>query len=48
MHSIPSKKCGQPLLLDDDLDEQVKCYVRNVKRKGVVTDNTVLIASAEE
>ena len=47
VHSIPSKKQCQPLLLGDELDEQVKCYVRNVREKGGGIDTTVPIACAE-
>ena len=46
VHSI--LKQGWPLLLGDKMDEQAKCYVRNVREKGRGIDTTVLIIACAE
>ena len=36
--SLPSNKCGRPLLLGEELDKQVQSYIRAMRDgKGAVT-----------
>ena len=47
VHSIPSKRRGRPLLIGDELDEQLKVYVRELRARRAGIDTTVLIACGE-
>ena len=38
------KKCGRPLLIGEELDEQVREYIRELRREGVVINSDVAIA----
>ena len=38
------KKRGQPLLIGEELDEQVREYIRELRREGVVINSDVAIA----
>ena len=38
------KKCGHPLLIGDNLDAQVKAYVRASRAKGCVVNASLVIA----
>ena len=38
------KKRGQPLLIGEELDEQVREYIRELRREGVVSNSDVAIA----
>ena len=41
------KKTGRPLKLGDELDKQVREYVRDLRAKGLAINTAVVIASAE-
>lgn len=40
-------KIGRPLLLGDDLDKQVREYVKYLQERGGVVNTAVVIAAAE-
>ena len=47
VHSIPSKKQGRPLLIGNELEEQLKLYVMELRARRASIDTTVLIACGE-
>ena len=44
---LPCKKTGRPLLLGAELDTQVQEYIKNVRRRGLPVNTTVVIGSAK-
>ena len=47
VHSILQKKRGRSLLLVNELDDQVKRYIKEVRVAGTPIDTTVVMASGE-
>ena len=47
MNELPRKKEGRPLLLPNELDDQVKEYVRDVRKRGLPVNTHVVVAAAE-
>lgn len=45
--TLPLKKRGHPLLLDSELDDKVKSYIKGARVAGTSIDATVVMASAE-
>lgn len=45
--SLPTKKCGRPLLLGDELDSQVQKYIQTVREGGGVITTSITMAAAE-
>ena len=45
--TLPLKKRGRPLLLGNELDDQVKCYIKDARAAGTPIDTTVVMASGE-
>ena len=45
--TLPLKKRGRPLLLGSELDDQVKCYIKDARAAGTPIDTTVVMASGE-
>ena len=39
-----SKKCGRPLLIGEELDEQVRHYITSMRKEGTVINAHVVIA----
>ena len=44
---LPSKKIGRPLLLGNDLDKQVREYVKYLRKRSTAVNIAVVIAAAE-
>jgi len=44
---LPWKKQGQPLLLPDELDYQVREYLKDLRKRGMLINSAVVIAAAE-
>ena len=44
---LPPKKCGCPLLIGVQLDDRVKLYVKEMRKKGVIINTRVVMAAAE-
>ena len=45
--TLPLKKRGRPLLLGNELDDQVKSYIKDARAAGTPIDTTVVMASGE-
>ena len=45
--TLPLKKRGRPLLLGSELDDQVKCCIKDARAAGTPVDTTVVMASRE-
>ena len=45
--TLPLKKRGRPLLLGSELDDQVKCYIKDARAAGTPIDTAVVMASGE-
>ena len=45
--TLPLKKRGRPLLLVSELDDRVKCYIKDARAAGTPIDTTVIMASGE-
>ena len=43
--SLPVKKCGRPLLLAEQLETEVKCYINAVREVGGVITTTIIMAA---
>ena len=46
MESLPSKKRGQPLLLGEKMDMEVKIYISAVRERGGVVTLAITMAAA--
>ena len=44
---LPRKKTGRPLLLGADIDTQVQEYIKDVRRRGLAVNTSVVIGSAQ-
>ena len=44
---LPNKKMGRPLLVGEDIDQQVKEYLKFLRKKGSAVNTVVAIAAAE-
>ncbi len=44
---LPTKKRGRPLLLGEELEEQVRAYLTSLRENGAVVNTAILIACAE-
>jgi len=44
MKELLSKKCGRPLLIGEELDEQVRHYITFTRKEGTVINLHVVIA----
>ena len=47
LKELPNIKMGKPLLVGDDIDQQVKEYLKFLRKKGSVFNTVVAIAAAE-
>ena len=47
MDTLPLKKRGRPLLLGSELNDQVKCYIKEIRAVSGPINTTVVMASAE-
>jgi len=47
VQKLPSKKTGRPLLLGNDLDKQVREYVKYLRERSTAVNTAVVIAAAE-
>ena len=47
VQELPSKKTGRPLLLGNDLDKQVREYVKYLRERNSAVNTAVVIAAAE-
>ena len=47
LKELPNKKMGRPLLVGEDIDQQVKEYLKFLRKKGSVVNTVVAIAAAE-
>jgi len=47
LKELPSKKMGKPLLVGDDIDQQVKEYLKYLRKHGSTVNTVVAIAAAE-
>ena len=45
--TLPLKKRGRPLLLGSELDDRIKCYIKDARAAGIPIDTTVVMASGE-
>ena len=45
--TLPLKKRGRPLLLGSELDDQVKCYIKDARAAGTPIDTAAVMASGE-
>ena len=43
---LPRKMMGKPLLLGDELDKQVKDYIKYQRERGTAVNTTVVMASS--
>ena len=43
--TLPLKKRGRPLLLGSELDDRVKCYIKDARAAGTPINTTVVMAS---
>ncbi len=44
---LPTKKRGRPLLLGEELEEQVRAYLTSLRENGAVVNTAILIACAK-
>ena len=44
---MPRKKEGRPLLLPDELDHQVQEYLKELRKRGVAINSSIVIATAQ-
>ena len=47
IQELPLKKNGRPLLLGEDLDKQVRDYVKYLRERSTAVNTAVVIAAAE-
>ena len=47
VQELPCKKAGKPLLLGEELDKQVREYVKYLRERGAVVNSAIVIAAAE-
>ena len=47
VHELPRMKSGRPLLLRDELDDQVQEYIKELRSRGTAVSSSVVIAAAE-
>ena len=47
IQELPLKKSGRPLLLGEDLDKQVRDYVKYLREHSTAVNTAVVIAAAE-
>ena len=47
VEELPPKKCGHPLLSGVQLDDRVKLYAKEMRKKGVIINTRVVMAAAE-
>ena len=41
LKELPNKKMGRPLLVGDDIDQQMKEYLKFLQKKGLVVNSAV-------
>lgn len=47
MRELVDRKCGRPLLLGNELDQQVQAYVNDLHLNGGIVNTAIVIATGE-
>ena len=45
---IPQKQCGRPLLLGEELEDEVKLFIKSARENGAIVNTETVMCTARE